>query len=127
MLRWVVILGLAAALAGGQDEHKRLTGIDWLKLSSGQRVGYAAGFRDGYVSGYWDAGLLPDSGLLSGSTDTQTREYVGRLSCLTKMTGMQVLSVIDKFIAEHPDRRYEMIDQTLHEAMGKACADRDAR
>ena len=118
MMRRLMVMGLVAALAVAQINDTTTTGQGWREWPPLMRSTYAAGFVGGYLVGVTNTGRYP----ISKSTKA------GQLcSCMTDMTYGQLTAVMDKYVADHPEKWNKPIFELFDAALTKACADRDAR
>ena len=83
------------------------TGQDFLGFSDTGKRGYAMGVVNGFL-------MAP----MLGAPEAQVRVY-GR--CLEKMTDVQVASIIDKWLREHPERWHYGLHFESWVAVKSAC------
>ena len=84
----------------------------------GTRVGYVMGFDHGYFRG----GMA----MLPGASKPQFENAKKIGICIDEMKSGQMVAIMDKFIAQHPEKRSKGVGDLFLEAMGKACAERNS-
>jgi hypothetical protein len=90
------------------------TGQDWLKWSQEMRLGFAVGFNAGYGAATIDAGVRHPP-----------RYVVRQLRCMSQMTYGQDVAIVDKYVADHPEKWDNVVHSLFAEAITNACAARD--
>ena len=118
MRKLMLLLGLTAALPLAQNRSDYLmTGQGWREWSSVMRSGYVIGFFEGYNSAMM---AVVTSGVLTSQVLTKlpNREYS---ACVSGMTYGQTVAMMDKYVADHPEKWNKKISELLIEATEKAC------
>jgi hypothetical protein len=91
-----------------QEPSGQANGQDWRKWSFSMRISFAIGFNAGYNAAVADV-AHPD-------------RVVRTAICLSHMTYGQNVAIMDKYIADHPEKWDRVVHSLFADAITKACA-----
>jgi len=118
----VMMMGLAAGLAFGQDTAVA-TGQNWRDWSFTMRNAFARGFGEGYIEAFNQiVDPVPPT-----PVPARTKKVAQTVVCMGNMNISQVVAIMDKYVADHPEKWDKGINELFGAAITQACAERDAR
>ena len=109
-MRRLVVLILAAALAGDVPKRVVLTGLGWEALDELGQGSYVMGWQDGFVAG----------GVLFGSEFQK-----GVVNC--NKSPADIVKGISQYLREHPEEKQRSLRLTVISVMRQVCSVADER
>jgi hypothetical protein len=97
---------LVSVLCAG--DLKVFTGQDYRQWPEALRVGFASGYASGVIMG-------------RGSLERDTVRFDKLLNCLVTFSNGQDEAILDKYIADHPERWDNAIEDLAEQAFVDAC------
>lgn len=129
MKKLLLVFLIAASLHAADD--KGLTGQVYRRMPEAIRSGYAGGFIDGYLKGkFFAADVIYRAGrtenVQHAVVTKMQAEVLNRAICFIspEITKGQETAILDKYIADHPEKWDEALIDLAEEAFLDACEKR---
>jgi hypothetical protein len=123
----LMLLGLIVPGLQGQENDVRFTGQGWHDWPQGTRVAYVSGFAEGYANATTDvtlkACLKAPKQSSKAVSETLMPIVNSTIACWRGMRYGQLLAIVDKYVADHPERWHEPIAELVRAALTNVCGE----
>jgi hypothetical protein len=127
MMRQLFMLGLVAALAVAQNQNNlALQGGAWRQWHEDWRMAYVTGFTDGYIQAA-RLTILATASRNAPTVPAPVKKAAQTVLCMKDMSYGQMQTIMDKYVADHPEKWKTGINELFGKAITKACDARDTR